>query len=49
MSFQDKISAARAAILRSFECETGEYIDAEESIFSDEMMALVVDLGLELA
>lgn len=48
MGLQDKISAARAAIIRQYEQKNGEHIDAEESILTDELMALVIDLDLAL-
>ena len=48
MGLQDKLSAARAAILRQCEQMSGEHIEAEESIFNDELMALIVELDLAL-
>lgn len=49
MGLQDKISAARAALLRQYEEKCGEHIEEQESILNDEIMALVIDLDLALA
>ncbi|MDO5322129.1 MAG: hypothetical protein Q4F39_07070 [Bacteroidia bacterium] len=51
MGLQDKISAARAALIRQYEQKRGEHTDEtlDENILNDEIMALVIDLDLALA
>lgn len=49
MGLQDKLSAAKATLLRQYEQISGEHLDEQECIFNDEVLALVVDLDLSLA
>jgi len=49
MGLQDKLSAAKAALLRQYEQKSGEHIDDKDCNLSDEVLALVVDLDLSLA
>jgi len=48
MGLQDKLSAAKAALLRQYEQKSGEHMDEQECNFSDELLALIVDLDLAL-
>lgn len=49
MSLQDKLSAAKATLLRQYEQMSGEHLDNNDCFLNDEVLALVVDLDLSLA
>lgn len=51
MGIQERISEARAVLVRQYEKKCGEHFDLqeEENILSDEIIALVIDLDLALA
>jgi len=49
MGLQDKLSAAKAALLRQYEQMSGEHIDEKDCLFDDEVLALVEDFDLILA
>jgi|GEM_PF-5491114 len=48
MGLQDKLSEAKATLLRQYEQISGEHIDEQDCIFSNEVLSLVVDLDLAL-